>query len=43
MTIDPELERNTGPNLAEHPLWQVLKKRREKRAQEKARDKRLSE
>lgn len=43
LTIDPEYEKNTGPNLAEHPLWQILKRRREKKRLEATKDKRISE
>jgi hypothetical protein len=40
--IDPELERNTGPNLAEHPLWPELKKAKEKKRAEQIRDDRIA-
>lgn len=41
--IDPELEKNAGPNLAEHPLWKTMQKAKAKKAEERARDKRISE
>jgi hypothetical protein len=40
--IDPELEKNTGPNLAEHPLWKAIQKTKAKKAAERARDRRVS-
>ncbi|KAF2424870.1 hypothetical protein EJ08DRAFT_652313 [Tothia fuscella] len=40
--VDPELEKNTGPNLAEHPLWKELKEVRRKKKEADARERRIS-
>jgi hypothetical protein len=40
-TIDPELERNTGPNLAEHPLWSLLKQSKQRRLEKERKEERI--
>jgi hypothetical protein len=40
--IDPALERNEGPNLAEHPMWPELKRAREKKLEQAKKDERLA-
>jgi hypothetical protein len=40
--IDPELERNTGPNLAEHPLWSLLKQSKQRRLEKERKDERIA-